>query len=419
MKHHVAFSLSLAALAACTEDPAPAPSRPRPRSGGGGGTAYTSSGARTSNGASGSDAGLAYCTGEAIVDTVSFTQLTRFETTPEQAFGALAGHCTATLHFDAGKFSDGRISFPAPEVTVSVSLSLDEKSAREVNALDRDKAGYCPASLAVDAELQLSTADGLLDVHAKPTLVYDTEHGAQPISLDIRPSDLEGLVRINALPSETVSVHLDLDGAGPACTGKISLELTRTDIEKDAGTSAEGAVATIGAWSTSGCPLGEKAFSMSSVRGMGLAERIAQAWKMASFPGTWDDALTTQLELAVSLSVATACIDPQGAVSIPVRIRYGTTDARIATHEVQGIVRAPATTSNDPLSLNFSDEMLCTSTNAVLPISLVSCIEVTALTAQLSLNDQQKTDAPQQALLIYRARRSSGETLQPRKLTLQ
>jgi len=50
---------------------------------------------------------------------------------------------------------------------------------------------------------------------------------------------------------------------------------------------------------------------------------------------------------------------------------------------------------------------------------LVSCIEVTALTAQLSLNDQQKTDAPQQALLIYRARRSSGETLQPRKLTLQ
>ncbi|MFM2417661.1 MAG: hypothetical protein RL385_2384 [Pseudomonadota bacterium] len=418
MKHRVAFCLSLAALIACTED-APAPSRPRPRSGSGGSTGYTAGVGSANSSATSGDAGLTYCTGEAIVDAVSFTQLTRFENTPEQAFGALAGRCTATLHFDAGKFSDGRISFTAPEVSVSVSLSLDERSAREVNPENRDKAGYCPASLAMDADLQVSTADGQLDLHARPTLVYGADHGVQPISFDIRPSDLEGLVRINALPSETVSVHVELDGAGPACTGEIRLELARTDIEKDAGTTAEGSSAAIGTWSTSGCPLGQKAFSMSSVRGMGLAERIAQAWKMASFPGTWDDAQTTDLELAVSLTNATACIDGQGAVSIPVRVRYGTTDARIATHEVAASVRAPSTASNDPLTLNLSDEMLCTSTNTVLPVTLVSCIEVTGATVQLTLKDQTDAEASQRALLIYRTRRKSGETLQPRKLTLQ
>jgi hypothetical protein len=140
---------------------------------------------------------------------------------------------------------------------------------------------------------------------------------------------------------------------------------------------------------------------------------------MASFPGTWDDAQPTDLELAVSLTNTTACIDAQGAVSIPVRVRYGTTDARIATHEVAASVRAPSTTSNDPLTLNLSDEMLCTSTNTVLPVTLVSCIEATGATAQLTLKDQTDAEAAQRALLIYRTRRKSGETLQPRKLTLQ
>ena len=250
---------------------------------------------------------------------VAFDAPTALGVSAQAAFAEVDASCTAPFKWTGA----------AEDTEIAVEVVLDRESVLEVTYPASD---VCTNKLKVEADVVLSTSDGKLQVEGRGTFAVvlgagPADQRLDPIMLPLELSiPAEALQRAGFQAVADGPYTLRVGGGGPACAGEI-----RRQNDATAG--------VVGSWSANGCPLGETALEADSSPALAVRlEQLAQAWREAHLKAAWDTGNTTELELDVNASAAPICQNHFRVVSVPVDVRYGTSDGVIPVHDALGKV---------------------------------------------------------------------------------
>ncbi len=330
-----------------------------------------------------------------------------------EVFGAAEGSCEAELRWNGAPFDDRTIEPVSGTSMVTVELTLDHDSARWIER--RERAGLeppCGGYLVAQGHVTLETADGTFDAQSDVTLTRSLDGESVTYGFDQDVADHEGSLSIELRDGERGTLAYQIDGSGAACAGAINLTVSSS--RNGLGMAGGGQLA---AWSDSACPLGQEAYDLTEPgpNGSTLAEAIGSSWRETSHPGTWLDGAQAELALAVEVPGQVACRERggSGAVEVPVRATYSTSDGRLQERTADASVRATLDEAGAVKQLDFwlSDEQVCESESDVLDYQPADCGELESITVQLGWNDY-RDGAPQATdggLNVYFTPRGGGE----------
>lgn len=336
---------------------------------------------------------------------------------PADAFAAAERSCEAELSWNGATFDDRSIEPLTGHSPVTVELVLERDSARWIARHQRGGiAGPCGGYLEVDGNVTLETDDGTFRTERAVTL--RRAQGGPALSavtydFNQQVADHEGSLSIELHDGETGTLSYRIDGSGSACAGEIRL---------DVGTSSEGmgsfASGQLAQWSDSACPLGQALFDLTEPGPdeVTLAAAIEDAWGDVALAGSWLDGQDAELALHVEVPDEVACreVGEEGAVIVPVRATYSTSDGRLQERTVDASVRATVGEGNAVRQLDFwlSDEQVCADESDSLEYELADCAELELVTVQLGFNLFDGSSAPEvtdEGLNVYLAPRGGGE----------
>lgn len=277
----------------------------------------------------------------------AFDATTAVGVSPQEAFAELEASCSAPLKWNAAG-DDMNMNMP---MDISVEVTLDRESALEITYPVRDT---CTNKLTVEGNIVLSTPDGKLHIEGRGTFTYVPGGGPADDPLDpiAMPAELsvsaEALQRTGYPADPQGRYTARIGGAGAACAGEIR-------------TAQDAASDLVGSWSANGCPLGEKAIDVDTSPALAVRmEQLAKAWRDAHLDAAWDTGDETQLELDVHARDAPRCQTHNRIVTVPVDVRYGTSDGVIPVHDALGRVDLALLSDEPTVRLVVSEQTDCT-----------------------------------------------------------
>ena len=304
---------------------------------------------------------------------------------PEEAFGGAERSCETDFRWNGAPFDDRAIEPRTGQTRVTVGLVLDHASARLARPQARARASIgCANRLEVDGRVELVTADETFRMASDVTLTRTDMPRSLIYQVIEDVAARQGSLPIELHDGERGLLIYRIDGSGTSCAGEVILSFV---------TEHEGGEGRLAEWSDSGCALGEEPVDLTAPlagEGRSLVEAIARVWGHATFSGVWFDGTAAELDLRVEPSGDLGCreLQPTGAIVIPVRATYGTSDGRLPNRTVDASVRA--TVSGDgriqQLSFWLSDLMACVDEHDALDYPLADCSAVESATVQVGLN---------------------------------
>jgi len=177
---------------------------------------------------------------------IGWDESTPFGVTPAEAFGAVAGSCSASLKWEYA--SEGNFSIvepPAGSTDVTVTVAFDEASA---SFEDCAAASFqCNRSITAEAQLTVASADGAFADEGSVHVTYVPGGAVSQFDLRVLADDLGGTLTVssNEKDSESSLTYRVL-AMGSACQGEISLGLF---IPHEDGRGGIGFDGQLGSWS--------------------------------------------------------------------------------------------------------------------------------------------------------------------------
>lgn len=267
--------------------------------------------------------------------SVGFEDATAVGVSAEQAFGELEGQCSAPFVWTSG--------VDAEETEISVEVVLDKESAVEVSYPATD--ACVDHELEIRADIALSTADEMFSARGRGKFTYRAYDGT------FGPVGSATLVVSSGAVSGAAAdgrYVVRVGGAGSACAGELRWE---GDSE---------AVSPSGSWSASGCAVDLTRLAADSSPELTLRmEQLGKAWRDVRLDAAWETGDETQLELDVDASSARICRNQFGVVSVPVEVRYGTSDGAIPAHDALGTVVFASSDAEGSLRLSVEESSQC------------------------------------------------------------
>jgi hypothetical protein len=164
-------------------------------------------------------------------------------------------------------------------------------------------------------------------------------------------------------------------------------------------------------WSVDGCPLGEKSVEPDDSPALSVRmEQLAKAWRNARLDAAWETGTPTQLELDVTVSDAPLCQQYSQAVSVPVDVRYGTSDGVVPMHTAPGTVMLYLASTEANLSLTVEEQADCSQ-----PAAPPYCETLSSASSSLSMQYPNTTGRRLGRLSIDGQLRGSTQAATPRR----
>ena len=317
--------------------------------------------------------------------------------TPEEVFAPVAGTCEAPFAWDGSAADTLTLDPIAGQSTLTVTVDIDEASARLVETEKAPDAGgivFCGATLEVDATVKLLLVQGELVEEQQVTLSVMKSSGLPSegpyVSFSVPGEDVGDWVSIAPRNDDTtVTLTFTVAPLGEACAGEVILmSETRLDGGSTAGGVGVGAAGSFASWSDTGCGVGQFPVSLEDPeQGMDLLAAIDQAFGDVELSGVWEDGGTTTLALKTSVAATDVCGEDRN-ITIPVDVLGSTADGRVESLSGAGTVRATVG-ENGPTQLDLwlSTELVCQSQTDTLAYRSVDCASGANVTAQLGFNE--------------------------------
>jgi hypothetical protein len=290
----------------------------------------------------GEDAGILPCGPDTVIKTVRWNEQTPLGVTPREAFGPVSA-CEARVRWDARWNDDFQVQPATGDTALMVRAAPVESTAELVTSAT----GACPPFLRVQADVHVETPDDTFGGSARSVLSYRPEKAVMA-SFSI-PMDRASAMALRVEDPREFFVSYQATWHEHGCAGFIDLT-----------TSTEGNhfIWALGDWSSTACwgrgapvPVEDAELPDDVDALLGLFEGV--------FVGRWRGGQPAELHVQVVRDGDFACKHElvPAASAIPVKVRYSTTDGRIAEHEADGVVAL--TTSDDRTFLSVTEHLVC------------------------------------------------------------
>jgi hypothetical protein len=179
---------------------------------------------------------------------VAWTDDAELGVSPEMAFSAMLGTCSAPFRWDASAYDARSVEPRTSAAEMAVTVEADRASAR----VARPPPGapeFCHALL-VDVTVTLHSSDGLIVETGQTTLSFFSPAArSTQLHFGVDLDEAGGSLEVGLSEHEQAKLDFTVEGVGAACTGRVSLWISS---QVPGSNMASGGGAVPGSWGKDG-----------------------------------------------------------------------------------------------------------------------------------------------------------------------